>query len=321
MKRIPMLASLLAAVAVLLLAPAALAEAPLRGGQAPGWYRMTLGRFEVTALSDGTVLAPVDRLLHNIAPERERALLARAYLKPPVETSVNGFLVNTGGKLVLIDTGAGGRLGPTLGKLLANLEASGYAPAEVDEVYLTHLHSDHAGGLVTADGKAVFSHAVVRLDAGEADYWLSPAHRDAAPADMRDVFDAAMAAMKPYVEAGRVRPYHGPAELVPGIRAVPAPGHTPGHSIFVIESDGQKLVVWGDTVHVASVQFPQPTAAWVEWDSTRAIAERLKNFADAARNGYYVALAHVDFPGIGRLRADGKGYVWVPAVYHNGGTR
>src|SRR5262245_43488461 len=99
-----MLARLFAAATALLFSLAAHAEAPPKGGQAPGWYRMTLGKFEVTALSDGTVQAPVDQLLHNIKPEHEKLLLARAYLKPPVETSVNGFLVNTGSKLVLIDT-------------------------------------------------------------------------------------------------------------------------------------------------------------------------------------------------------------------------
>src|SRR5262249_44847535 len=125
-----MLARLFAAAAALLLSLAAHAEAPLKGGQAPGWYRMTLGKFEVTALSDGTVQAPVDQLLRNIQPEQEKSLLARAYLKSPVETSVNGFLVNTGSKLVLIDTGAAG-MGSTLGKLLASLTASGYTPEQV----------------------------------------------------------------------------------------------------------------------------------------------------------------------------------------------
>lgn len=154
---------LAAAATVALLASSAHAEAPVKGGQAPGWYRMTLGKFEITALSDGTIQAPVDRLLHNIPPAREKALLERAYLKSPVETSVNGFLVNTGSKLVLIDAGAGGFYGPTLGKLVTNLKASGYAPEQVDEIYVTHLHNDHVGGITTAESKAVFPNAVVRL--------------------------------------------------------------------------------------------------------------------------------------------------------------
>lgn len=295
------------------------AEAPPRGGQAPGWYRMGRGQFEITALSDGTVLAPVDWLLHNIPSAREKALLEHAYLKPPVETSVNGFLVNTGSELVLVDTGGGGFNGPTLGKLVASLKASGYTPEQVDEIYLTHLHADHVGGLATADGKAVFPNAVVRADAKEGDYWLSQNNLDAAAADMKDAFRGAMASIKPYADAGRFKPFSGGTELVPGIRAIPAYGHTPGHTIYAVESEGQKLVVWGDLLHVAAVQFPQPTATWSEFDSNLALQQRLKHFADAAMKGYYVALAHVAFPGIGRLRAEGSGYVWVPAVYSNAG--
>lgn len=308
-----------AVAAAAMLAGAARAEAPAKGGQAPGWYRMTLGKFEITALSDGTIEAPVDQLLHNINPEREKALLARAYLKSPVETSVNGFLVNTGTKLLLIDTGAGGLSGPTLGKLVANLKASGYTPEQVDEIYITHLHVDHVGGLTTADGRAVFPNAVVRADAKDGDYWLSQKNLDAAPADLKGLFQDAMASMRPYVDAGRFKPFSGATALVPGIHAVAAYGHTPGHTIYAIESEGQKLVAWGDIVHVAAVQFPQPTATWSEFDSKLAMPQRLKNFADAAKHGYYVALAHVAFPGIGRLRTEGSGYVWVPAVYSNAG--
>ena len=291
------------------------------GGQAPGWYRVTVGKFEVTALSDGTVQAPVDQLLRNIRLVRERSLLAGAYVKSPVETSVNGFLVNTGSKLVLIDTGAGGLAGPTLGKLLSSLKASGYSPEQVDEVYITHLHLDHVGGLATADGRAVFPNANVRLDAKDGNYWLSQQNLTAAPADMKSTFKGAMASLKPYAEAGRFKPFNGATELTPGIRSVSAYGHTPGHTVYAIENEGQKLVVWGDLVHVAAVQFPQPTATWTESDSSLALVQRLKHFADAARNGYYVALAHVAFPGIGRLRVEGKGYVWVPVVYSNAATQ
>jgi glyoxylase-like metal-dependent hydrolase (beta-lactamase superfamily II) len=220
---------------------------------------------------------------------------------------------------VLIDTGAGGLFGPTLGKLVANLKASGYTPEQVDEIYITHLHADHVGGLTTADGKAVFPNAVVRADAKDGDYWLSQKNLDVAPADMKDLFQSAMASMRPYVDAGRFKPFSGATELVPGIHALSAYGHTPGHTIYAIESEGQKLVVWGDMMHVAAVQFPQPTATWSEFDSKLAMPQRLKNFADAAKQGYYVALAHVAFPGIGRLRAEGSGYVWVPAVYSNAG--
>lgn len=121
--------------------------APQVKGQAPGYYRMMLGDFEITALSDGMVALPMTKLLTNSTPARLERALARSYLKDLVETSVNGYLINTGPKLVLVDTGAAGLFGPTLGSLLANLKAAGYQPEQVDEVYITHMHPDHVGGL------------------------------------------------------------------------------------------------------------------------------------------------------------------------------
>ena len=310
------LSALLCALA-LCFGSTAYAGAPPAKGQAPGWYRMALGKFEVTALSDGTVELPVDKLLTNTTPGNVRDLLARAYLKSPVMTSVNGYLINTGSKLVLIDTGAAGLFGPTLGKLLANLKASGYQPEQVDEIYITHMHPDHVGG-VLSDGKPAFPNAVIRAAQREGDFWLSQANLDGAPQDAKGFFQGAMASMNPYVAAGRYKPFEGETELVPGIRALPAPGHTPGHTIYAVESDGNRLVVWGDLMHVAAVQFAQPAVTiQFDTDSKAAAPQRKKNYADAAKKGYYVAVAHVAFPGIGRLRADGRGYTWVPANYTN----
>ena len=293
------------------------AEAPMAKSQAPGWYRMKLGQFEVTALSDGSVAMPVDKLLTGIKPATIEQLLARAYLKTPVETSVNGYLVNTGSKLVLIDAGAAGLFGPTLGKLLVNLKASGYQPEQVDEVYITHMHPDHVGGLVEG-GKPAFPNAVVRADTREGGFWLDKAKLDAAPAAAKGGFEGAMASLNPYVAAGKFKAFDGETELVPGIRALPAYGHTPGHTLFVVESEGHKLVVWGDLMHVAAVQFAMPSATMqFDSDSKAAAPQRAKNYADAAQKGYYVAVAHISFPGIGKLRADGKGYQWVPANYNS----
>lgn len=306
--------SLIAALA--LAAAAAQAEAPPAKGQAPGWYRMQLGSFEVTALNDGTVDLPVDKLLIGPAPTIA-SLLAKSYLKPPVETSVNGYLINTGSKLVLIDAGAAGLFGPTLGKLVANLKASGYQPEQVDEIYITHMHPDHVGGLVAGD-KPVFPNAIVRADTREGGFWLSKEKMDAAPADAKGFFQGAMASLNPYVAAGKLKPFDGETELVPGIKAIPAVGHTPGHTIYAVESQGNKLVVWGDLMHVAAVQFAMPSVTiQFDTDPKAAMPQRQKNYADAAKKGYYVAVAHVAFPGIGKLRADGKGYTWVPAVYSN----
>ena len=130
---------------------------------------------------------PVDQLLTNVEPAQRDELLKRDYLKPPVETSLNAFLINTGSKLVLIDTGAGSLFGPTLGRLPSSLAAAGYRPEQVDAVLITHMHGDHVGGLAS-DGKPAFPNAVVYSSKLEADYWLSQANMDKAPADAQRQF-------------------------------------------------------------------------------------------------------------------------------------
>ena len=308
-------AALAAVLAVTLpLGSAVQAAAPQQKTQAPGYYRFMLGDVEITALSDGTFQMDTGEMLH-ISPQQLAPALTRAYLKSPVETSVNGFLVNTGSKLVLVDTGAGTLFGPTLGRLLGNLEASGYRPEQVDEIYITHMHGDHVGGLL-ADGKPAYPNAVVRAARQEADFWLSKPHMDAAPKDRKEGYQAAMNMLNPYIAAGKFKPFDGDIELVPGIRARAAHGHTAGHTVYLVESKGQKLVVWGDLMHVASIQFPDPTVTIsFDTDSDMAAAQRKRVFADAAEQGLWVAGAHLSFPGIGHLRAMGPEYLFVPANY------
>jgi glyoxylase-like metal-dependent hydrolase (beta-lactamase superfamily II) len=292
------------------------AAAPMVRTSAPGYYRMMLGDFEITALSDGVVALPMDKMLTNTTPEKVNKTLAKNYLKSPLETSVNTFLINTGDKLILVDTGAAGLFGPTLGKLLVNLKASGYQPEQVDEVYITHMHGDHVGGLMAGD-KLAFPNATVRADKHDAEYWLSQANMDKASADMKGSFQGAMASVTPYIKAGRFKAFDGNTDIVPGIKAVASHGHTVGHSTYVIESRGQKLVLMGDLVHVASVQFENPDVAIkFDTDSKAAVAQRKKAFGDAAQEGYLVAGAHLPFPGIGHVRKDGKGYAWVPVNYN-----
>ena len=302
---------------LLLLAPLpiATATAPQVKTSAPGYYRMMLGDFEVTALSDGTVDLKIEDLLTNTTAAKIRSALARAHLKDPVETSVNTYLINTGSKLVMIDAGAGVFFGPTLGKLIASLKASGYEPEQVDEIYITHMHSDHVGGLVNGD-KIAFPNAVVRADRRDADFWLSKANMDTAPKDAKPAFEGAMASINPYIAAGKFKPFDGNTDLVPGVSAISTYGHTPGHTVYMVESQGQRLVVWGDLMHVAAVQFAEPSVTIrFDTDSKAAAAQRKKQYADAAKQGHWVAASHLPFPGIGHLRADGKGYDWVPANY------
>ena len=291
------------------------AAAPMVKTQAPGYYRMMLGDFEITALSDGTVMLPVNQLLSNTTPTRVDHALARSGLSSPLEISVNGYLINTGVKLVLVDAGAAGLFGPTLGKLVDNLKAAGYQPEQVDEIYLTHLHPDHVGG-ITGKGAMVFPNAVVRADRADADFWLNETNLDKAKKDDKPFFEGARASLQPYIEAQRFRPFEGRTALAAGITALPRHGHTAGHSTYLVESRGQKLVLWGDLMHVAAVQFDHPAVTIAFDTNSRAAAtQRKRAFADAATNGYLAAGAHLSFPGIGRVRPSGRGYVWLPVNY------
>jgi glyoxylase-like metal-dependent hydrolase (beta-lactamase superfamily II) len=294
-------------------APAEAAPPQLKT-QAPGWYRLMLGSFEVTALSDGTVGLAVDQILHAPAG-RVTEGLKRNFQQSPLETSVNAWLINTGSRLVLVDAGAGSLFGPTLGKLAAQIRAAGYQPEHVDDVLITHLHPDHVGG-IAADGQRVFPNATVHVDKADADYSLSEARAEAAPKEMKGFFQGATASLMPYVTAGRFAPFERDGEIVPGIRAIAAHGHTAGHTVYAVESQGQRLVLIGDLVHVASVQLasPEVTIAF-DTDEPQAARTRARVFAELARDGSLVAVTHFSFPGVGRLRQVGKGWQWLPIDY------
>lgn len=283
--------------------------------QAPAYYRMQLGDFEITALSDGTVPLPVDRMMNNITPEEVRRLLAASFEPLPVETSINAYLVNTGGKLLLVDVGAGKLFGQHGGHLLANLKAAGYAAADIDAVLLTHLHGDHSGGL-SVNGRRVFPNATVYLDQSDRDYRFSAAAEAAAPANQKAMFAQSRADLAPYEAAGKVKLFQGATQLFTGVSTIAAPGHTPGHTLYAVESKGEKIVFSGDLVHVAAVQLPRPEAT-IEFDADEAAAavDRRSIFDRFARERTLLAAAHISFPGIGRLRSADEGFDWVPVPY------
>jgi glyoxylase-like metal-dependent hydrolase (beta-lactamase superfamily II) len=305
---------LAAAIAAAAIAPGVQAAAPMVKTSTPGYARIMLGDFEITPLSDGTADLPMDQLLQQKA-DATRSALEKNFLKLPLETSTNAFLINTGSKLVLVDTGAGGFFGPTLGKLAANLKAAGYQPEQVDEIYITHMHPDHVGGLAN-DGKRVFPNAILRAGKADSDYWLSQANADKAAADKKGFFQPAMLSVNPYVQAGKFKAIEGDGELVPGITAMSSAGHTPGHTVYLVQSRGQKLLLIGDLIHVATVQMdnPQVTIGF-DSDVKAAYASRRKFFDAAARDGELVGGAHLQFPGVGHLVTQGKGYRWVPVNY------
>lgn len=297
-------------------APGARAEAPQVLTQVPGYYRQMIGAFEVTALYDGQINLDA-KLLKHTSPDQVQKLLARMFRTNPTPTAVIAFLVNTGNKLVLVDTGAAKVFGPTLGQVLSNIKAAGYDPAQIDTVLITHMHGDHVGGLLTPDGQVAFPNAQVYAAKADADYWLSAENLAKAPEGMKMFFKAPQDATAPYIKAGHFKTFEGDAELQPGIKPVDEHGHTPGHTGYLFESKGQKLLVWGDVVHNAAVQFPQPKVT-IEFDTdqSQALAARLKLFAWTAKDALPVAGAHLPFPGIGHVRADGKGsYSWVPVDF------
>lgn len=296
------------------LSTAAVAGAPQQKTSAPGYYRMMLGDIEVTALSDGTTQLPVHQLLQMDA-DKVRDKLAEFYRQSPLETSVNAYLVNDGESLVLIDTGAGTLFGASLGNLIKNIEAAGYSADDIDEIYITHMHSDHIGGLI-AGGERVFTNATVRADKHDADYWLSQQQMEQVPEDKRGGFKGAMAALNPYVEAGQFKTFVAGETLAAQITSVEAYGHTPGHTMYRLDAGDQSLVFWGDLMHVAEVQFDQPSVTIAfDSDQDEARKQRVDAYADAAKNGYYVAGAHLPFPGIGQLKNDDDAYDWVPVNY------
>ncbi|MGO8059919.1 MULTISPECIES: MBL fold metallo-hydrolase [Rhizobium/Agrobacterium group] len=292
-----------------------LAAAPMQKVQS-GYLHVMVGKFEVTALSDGTLDLPVETLLAE--PENAtKAALTRAYLSSPTETSVNAFLVNTGQKLILIDTGAGKLLGPDLGKLADNVKAAGYSLDQIDDVVITHLHLDHVGGLMR-DGKQVFPKAVIHADKADTDYWLSEDARRK-DGDQSNFFAGAVASLRAYVQSGQLKPFTGDTEIAPGLTAISAHGHTPGHVIYEVESDGKRMFVIGDLIHVAAVQFDEPGVT-IGFDSDQSEARTTRHavFAKIAKEGDLVGASHLSFPGVGHIRPHGEAYEWIPLNYSLG---
>lgn len=289
------------------------AKAPLLGTQAPAYYRFKVGEFEVTALSDGAL--ELDTALYPKADKAQaQELLEAAHrLTPKVPTAVNCYAVNTGNALVLIDTGTASAMGPGLGKLPVNLAAAGIDPGTVDTVFLTHLHPDHANGLIDAQGKAVFANAEIVVTEKEYAFWHDDGMLGQAPAEFKPFFLGARNAVKPY--ASRTRKI-AEGEIVAGLTAVPAPGHTPGHAMVRVASGNSGLLVWGDIVHTAVLQFRHPEwAINFDADQDQAIATRKKVFDQAAADKVMVAGMHLDFPGIGFVSSVNAKYEYNPAFW------
>lgn len=233
-----------------------------------------------------------------------------------INTSVNAFLVNTGDKLVLIDSGAGKLFGPTLGRFAANLAALGVDPATIDVVAMTHLHPDHFGGLLTNEAKIAFPNAQIFVSEADMKFWLDEAIAAKVPADSKPFFDQARAAMGPWVAAKKYEPIADGKEVVPGIVAMAAPGHTPGHTMYLVSSGKEQLLIWGDIIHSAALQFGHPDwSIAFDSDADQGVKTRLKAFDMASADKLAIAGAHVPFPSIGHVVKAGAAYAYAPLFW------
>lgn len=267
----------------------------------------SVGKIAVTAVSDGELKSSLDCILGVEKSELER-LTGQAY-ETPIWLPVNTFLVDLNGKWTLIDAGSGPNMQPTLGRLPDNLRALGVAPEQISQIVLTHLHPDHSNGLIDAAGNAVFPNAELIVHEVEARFWLD---RDEQPGDSERVrrnLKAQKLSTAPY--RGRIRRVPD-GEALPGLIAMMAGGHTPGHTCWQIESNGERLLIWGDIVHIAAVQVPRPDTGLVfDVDPVKACASRRRMFEHVAGEKLTVAGAHLGYPGFATIEKRGDGYAYT----------
>src|SRR6267142_2029934 len=259
----------------------ALASARQIRDQAPGFFRLKVGDLEVTTLYDASAVFQLD-------------------------AADLGFLVNTGKQLILVDAGAGTWYGGgAFGRLAGSLRSAGYTPEQVDLVLVTHLHSDHVGGLTTHDGDRVFPNAEVYVAQAESDFWLSPEIAAKAPKDAQPFFESARAIAAPYIKAGKWHTFSGTDSIVDGMQIVPLPGHTPGHAGYEFSSQGKKILFWGDIVHAQRVQLKHPEVTAVfDVDPSAAAVTRNRLLPRLAGEDGLIAAPHLLLPGLGRLHKE-----------------
>ena len=310
-------AALVAAPAVLtgLAAPAA-AKAPLAGVQAPSFYRFKLGEFEVTALHEGAFTRPLDaNFVRNAPLEEVQKVLAEAFLPTDKLTiSFTTLVVNTGSKLVLLDTGFNDNGGPTNGKTVAQLKAAGIEPKDIDAVVLSHFHGDHLQGARSKAGALVYPNAEILAPAKEWEFWMDDAKMAAAPDGMKGAFGGVRRVLAP--NAKDVTRFEWGKEVAPGITAVDASGHTPGHTAFVIASGNAKMMYVADITNTPTLFARNPEwKVMFDMDADKAIATRKKILDMAATEKMQISFYHANFPSTGFVAKEGNGYRFVPASW------
>lgn len=282
-------------------------------------YRYRIGDAVVTAIHDGWAARPLEGFIRNASVDELKASLAESFL--PTDRYVIPFttlVVQTGGKLVLLDSGNGDLGAPTSGLWMANFRAAGFDPAQVDMVVVSHFHGDHINGLRRKDGSAVFARAEVKVAAPEWDFWMDDARMAAAPDGLKPAFANARRVFAPM--AKDVTRFQWGAEVAPGIAAVAAPGHTPGHTAFALTAGGGRMMVMSDTTNNPQVFARNPDwAAIFDMDADQARQTRHKLLDMAASERMQVAFYHAPFPATGFIARDGeKRYRMVPANWQAG---
>ncbi len=306
----------LAAPAILNSTPVLAARTPQSGVQVPGIYRFGVGTMEVTAIHDGHSAIPTGFVPEFDADKASRAAARTFHPFNPeaITIPINGYVINTGKHLIAIDAGAPSAMGETVGRFHANLKAAGIDANEIDTILMTHLHADHVGGLVGAAGEKLFPNAELITSQVEWDFTHDDTIRAQMPEAFRGFVDLSRSLVAPYANQRSV--FSTEKEIVPGITAVPLPGHTPGHSGFMLESEGESLLIWGDIIHLAALQFIHPE--WgIVFDTDPAMAKQTrKDMLDrVAADRIAVTGMHLDFPGIGFVERSDDAYRFVAAPW------
>lgn len=298
---------------IALVSPAA-AQTPTQG-QAPGFYRYKVGDIVVTAINDGFFTRPVEGFIRNAETPAVQAALAEAFLPTAgVPIPFNTLVVETGGRLVLLDSGNGNTGAPTSGTWMANFRAAGFDPAKVSSVVISHFHGDHINGLRLRDGTAVFPNAEIQVPSAEWAFWMSDERMNQAPEAMRGGFQNARRVFGPV--AGDVKRFEPGAEVAPGVTAIAAPGHTPGHTCFGIASGAGKMIYMADVTNHPALFVRNPDwMAVFDQDGETARQTRRRMLDMAATEKTRVHFYHAPFPANGYIVKEGSGYRLVPAQW------
>jgi glyoxylase-like metal-dependent hydrolase (beta-lactamase superfamily II) len=287
-------------------------DARLKSSTQPGGVSHTaIGDIVVSVVNDGVHQASFDDLVTSQRAACESAHLGEFRLAPPWLT-INCFVIRSRDRLVLVDAGFAGKT-ELVGRLLGNLNAMGVEPADIDTIVMTHMHPDHEAGLTDSSGKALFPKAELVLHENELAFWQDDGAMARATAEGQGDFRLAREALAAYDD--RVRTVKTD-EVVPGVRAFPTPGHTPGHTAWLVESNGDGLLIWGDIVHFPGMQFAFPdTSVAYDIDPAAAAEARKKVLKFVAGEKLRVAGVHLDFPAFGHVVPNGAAYRYVPEVW------